>query len=99
MKRILTIAALLALTAGCAQFNTKQTDISYDDQGKPARAITTKVTAYTLFDANSTLVKSKALNTDKSQSAELGGLNQSATGTNVVEALRLAASIAASAAK
>jgi len=99
MKRIVTIAALLALTAGCAQFSTSQSDISYDDQGKPARAITTQVTAFTLFDANSALATSKAVNTDKSQSAILGGLNQSSSGTNVVEALKLAASIAASAAK
>ena len=99
MKRILSIAAVLALTAGCAQFSTQQTDTSYGTNGLPIRAITTKVFVTDFLDSNSTLTKSKTINTDKSQSAELGGLNQSATGTNVVEALRLAASIAASAAK
>ena len=99
MKRTLTAIAALALTVGCAHFSTQQSDISYDDQGKPARAIETTVTAFTLFDANSALATSKAVNTDKSQSAILGGLNQSSTGTNVVEALKLAAQIAASAAK
>ena len=99
MKRILTIAALLALAVGCAQFSTKQSDISYGTNGLPVRAITTEVKVTDFADSNSSLTKSKALNTDKSQSAELGNLNQSATSSNVVAALALAAQIAASAAK
>jgi len=98
MKKLLLVLCLLAL-ASCAQFSTKQSDISYGTNGLPIRAITTEVKVTDFADSNSSLTKSKALNTDKSQSAELGNLNQSATSSNVVAALALAAQIAASAAK
>lgn len=98
MKRILTLVAALALTAGCASFTTTQTDTSYDTNGQPARAITTKVKVRTLFDANSALAKSKASNTDKAQTAELGGLNQSSNTTNAVAALLIISDLAKSAA-
>jgi hypothetical protein len=83
------VAALLALSlgAGCARFQTKQTDISYDEQGLPARTITTKVSAYTLFEADSKLSQFKASQTDKSQAASVGSLEQSAGSTNTVAAL------------
>jgi hypothetical protein len=78
---------LLILSSGCARFQTKQTDISYDEQGLPARTITTKVSAYTLFEAESKLAQFKATQTDKSQAASVGSLDQSAGSTNTVAAL------------
>lgn len=69
---------------GCARFSTKQTDQSYDDTGKPQRAITTKVTATTFWASSSQLANFKASQTDKTQGANVGSLNQSAdAGTNV----------------
>jgi hypothetical protein len=83
------VAALLALSlgAGCARFQTKQTDISYDTNNVPTRTITTKVSAYTFFESESKLSQFKATQTDKSQSASVGSLDQSAGSTNTVAAL------------
>jgi len=86
MKRILTIAALLALTAGCARFSTKQTDIRYE-AGSPATAITTKASAWTFFSAKSNLQNFKAKQTEATQSADVGSLAQEADATNIVAAL------------
>lgn len=81
---IITIATcLIACLTGCARFNTKQTDISYDNQGKPQRTITTQASASTLFDAKSELAKFKASQSDKTQTASVGSLNQTSTSTNV----------------
>ena len=96
---LLLVLCLLA-TASCARFSTDQSDTSYDTTtGQPLRTITTEVAVWTLFDANSALAKSKAINTDKSQSAELGGLNQSASATNIVNALQAMAQVAVTLAK
>jgi len=102
MKKLLKLTACSLLALGlcnCARFTTKQTDTSYGTNGAPLRAITTKVFVTTVFDANSALAKSKALNTDKAQSAELGGLNQSSSATNIVNALQAMAQVAATLAK
>lgn len=69
----------LLLCAGCARFVTSQTDTSYAKEGTPERAITTKASAYTLFSAKSTLSTFKATQTDKTQSATVGGLEQQAS--------------------
>jgi hypothetical protein len=99
MKRVALTILLAVVGAGCARFTTIQSDTSYDTNGIPARTITTKVAAWTFFDANSALVKSKTINTDKSQSAELGGLNQNASSSNIVAAFQSMAQVAASLAK
>lgn len=87
-----TVGLLLALAlpalmlAGCAHFSTKQTDVSYEKgiTNGPSREITTKVSAYTFFSASSELSKFKANQTDKTQSASVGSLNQSSdVSTNV----------------
>lgn len=93
MKR--TFAAILLLSvAGCARFSTTQTDISTTNPyGEPSRTITTRASSYTLFSANSKLATWKASQTDKSQGASVGGLEQTSTGTNVVAALQAIAEI------
>jgi hypothetical protein len=68
---------------GCATYTTKQSDVS------PERSITTEVSVRTFWDSGSKLADSKAVQTDKSQSATLGGLTQSATSTNVTEQLEI----------
>lgn len=77
MKSLAVI--LLVAMAGCARFQTVQTDISYDkpSPGTPSRTITTKASSYTFFASKSTLAKWKAQQTDKTQGAEVGGLAQS----------------------
>lgn len=77
MKQLLFLAGALAL-AGCANFNSTQTDLSYE-KGLPSRSIVTKTSARTLFSAKSELTRYKALTTDKTQSLGIGGLNQEAT--------------------
>lgn len=73
---------------GCANFTTKQTDTSYDDAGKPLRAITTKASATTFFDSKSSLASFKANQTDKTQSATVGSLTQETSGgTNVANTI------------
>ena len=80
-------ALILILLTGCARFHTVQSDTSYDNQGKPTRTITTKVTALALFSANSELAKFRANQSDKTQSASVGSLNLLAT-NRVVETLQ-----------
>lgn len=86
---VFVLAALSIGLGGCARFTTKQTDLSYDDQGNPTRSVTTKATAWTLIEGKSALASFKATQTDKSQSASVGSLNQesSALSTNTVASL------------
>jgi hypothetical protein len=87
----LVLLVPLILIPGCARFSTQQTDTSYATNGIPQRAITTKATAYTVFSATSELAKFKASQTDKTQSATVGTLSQTATEPtntlNTVEAI------------
>jgi hypothetical protein len=86
MKRmiVLTASAGLVLAAGCARFSTTQQDQSYDDQGKPTRAVSTRATASTFFAGKSALASWKASQTDKTQGASVGNLAlESNAGTNL----------------
>ena len=88
MKKLIPLALLLTLVVGCARFQTKQTDVSYDTEGNKTREITTKATAYTLVQSRSELANWEANQDDGSQGAKVGSLNQeSSAGTNVVQAL------------
>jgi len=87
--KLLTILTLAALLAGCATYTTRQTDIS------PERSITTEVSVRTFWDSNSQLANSAATQTDKSQSAKLGTLNQTSTSTNITEQLEILLKLAA----
>ena len=67
---------MLVFSIGCARFSTTQTDVRYDDNGKPLTSITTKATAYTLIQSKSSLTNWKAVQTEGEQGAEVGGLSQ-----------------------
>lgn len=86
-------ALIFFLAAGCARFNTKQTDLSYTEDGKPLRAITTRAASSTLFTSKSQLANFKAQQTDKTQGASVGSLSQESSGTNTVRALEAIADI------
>jgi len=73
---------------GCARFTTTQSDTSYDDLGKPLRTITTRASAVTFFEAKSALASFKATQTDKTQTAIVGGLNQEASSTNLTAGIQ-----------
>lgn len=83
---LLLLPAGLLLT-GCAHFTTTQTDIRYDETGKIATAVTTRASATTFCEASSALANFKATQTDKTQSASVGQLNQSSSATNSLAAV------------
>jgi len=100
-KSALIIGALMlgVSCTGCAHFVTKQTDVSSTDKyGIQTRTITTTAKASTFFDANSQLASFKASQTDKSQSATVGSLSQSSSGTNAVDLVSSAVGAAVNAA-
>jgi len=83
MKTLTLILAIAAL-GGCARFSTTQKDV----RDGTTTTITTKATSWTFFDSKSALAKWKATQTEKSQGAEVGGLNQESSGTNAVDLIR-----------
>ena len=92
------LALAIGLALGCARFSTKQQDLRYGETGKPATAITTKASSYTLFSSKSALANFKASQTEKTQGATVGSLNQQGA-TNTVEVLKALAEILAAAPK
>lgn len=96
MKQLLILPLLLC---GCAHFTTDQDDNTLDSTGKATHVVHTHASATTLFDANSQLAQFKASQTDKTQSASVGSLNQNSSGTNVVAALQAVAALAGAIAK
>ncbi len=89
MKTTITLLAAFALLTGCATYTTTQRDIS------PERTIETEVSVKTFWDSDSKLADSKAVQTDKSQSASLGALTQTTTSTNITEQLEILLKLAA----
>ena len=87
MIGLLLLAACGALLMGCSTFTTTQTDFSYEE-GKPVRQITTKAKARTFWDSKSALASFAATQSDKTQSAKVGGLSQESSGTNALEVVR-----------
>lgn len=84
MKNLTLITATLLLLncVGCARYKTVQKDYSYEYNEKnnrvyAVRKINTKVAVGTFADSKSQLASSKTTQTDKTQGAVLGGLNQS----------------------
>lgn len=90
MKKLSLLSLLLLLT-GCASFVTEQTDISYtDENGNEVRYIRTAVKAATRLESHSQLANFKATQTDKTQSANVGTLNQDTNPTNMVKIVEAA---------
>lgn len=81
MKRTLLLVAFLPL-AGCAHFETTQID-----QRGTNNVISTKASATTFFQSKSALANFKASQSEKTQSATVGGLNQEADGATGIAAL------------
>lgn len=80
MKRLLLLIPVLLI--GCTTFRSQQIERSSDGTTR-----TTDINAITFFDSHSDLSKLRATTTDKSQTTTIGGLDQSASGTNVVTLL------------
>lgn len=79
----------IVLLVGCARFSTTQRDERTNEKTGETTTITTKAAAWTFFESKSTLAKWKATQTEKSQGAEVGGLEQSSSATtNAVELVR-----------
>lgn len=86
---------LLALSAaGCSTFTTEQKDKSYAQitngttvASVPLREVSTTAKARTFWDSKSALANFKATQTDKSQNATVGSLNQEASSTNLTSQL------------
>lgn len=78
----LLASLLLVPTSGCARFSTYQADNRYE-AGKLAGKIETKATSFTLFSSKSRLTQFHASQTEKTQSAKVGTLDQQGA-TNTV---------------
>jgi len=85
------ILSVLTLV-GCARFHTTQVDSSYD-KGQLVRTITTSAGSTTFFDSQSALASFKASQSDKTQSASVGSLNQETSSTNSVAMLKAVAEL------
>jgi len=84
--KTLTLIVAIAFT-GCASFKTKQVDERVLSDGSYTK-ITTRATSRTLFTSKSDLANFKAQQTEGTQSATVGSLGQTSSGTNAVEALK-----------
>ena len=86
MKRLLPFT--LALLAGCANFRTVQTDESTTSpEGIETRKITTTATARTFAASKQALAQWKATQSDKSQGASVGQLNQESDASDLTRAI------------
>jgi hypothetical protein len=83
---LLVLLFVAGFASGCARFVTVQTDASYEN-GKIVRQITTRASAHTLFEGKSALAQFQATQTDKTQSAKVGSLNQESTNQAVIDLL------------
>ena len=78
----------VALLSGCAQFSTHQTDVTTTSaDGTETRTITTRASGRTFAASRQALATWKATQTDKSQGASVGGLNQESDASGLTKAL------------
>lgn len=82
-----TLLFLTILCTGCASFKTKQIDERQLTDGSYTK-VSTYAASRTLFTSKSDLANFKASQTEGQQSASVGTLGQSSSGTNAVEALK-----------
>lgn len=76
MRNLLLMLAVCAVV-GCASTRIEQTEIAPDGTRRE-----TSFRGRTFFDSKSELARAKTTMTDKSQSVDVSGLSQSASGTN-----------------
>ena len=84
MKTTITIIAIALLSVGCARFNTTQKEVRTAD----ATTITTRATAWTFIQSKSSLANWEATQSEGSQGAKVGQLDQESDGTVVVDAMK-----------
>ena len=84
---VILLAACLLFSPGCSSFRTVQTDERINAKTGEKTKISTKATSRTFFDSKSALTSFKAAQTEKSQGASVGSLNQESAGTNAVNTL------------
>jgi hypothetical protein len=83
-----TLPLILLLAAGCANFRTVQTDESTTSpEGVETRKITTTATARTFAASKQALAQWKATQSDKTQGASVGQLNQEADASDLTRAI------------
>lgn len=70
----LIVVLFVSFPAGCAKFQSVQTDLSYE-KGTPSRQITTRTSSTTFFASKSDLTRYRAATSDKIQSLGIGSLN------------------------
>lgn len=96
MKKLTVIPLFALALAGCASFSTTQVDERNKDG---TTKVTTTVKARTLWESRSALANFKASQTEKTQGASVGSLNQEASSTNAVRAIEALERIAVGTAK
>jgi len=88
MKATSKIALVaLSLLCGCAQFKTKQTSSDTETNGVPVRTVTTEATAVSFLAGKQALAGWKASQTDTSQGASIGALDQESDASKLVQAV------------
>lgn len=87
-----TLLPILLILTGCASFKTKQVDERILTDGSRT-TVSTYASSRTLFTSKSDLANFKAQQTEGQQSASVGTLGQSSSGTNAVRALEALDSI------
>lgn len=87
-----TLLPFLLILTGCASFKTKQVDERILTDGSRT-TVSTYASSRTLFTSKSDLANFKAQQTEGQQSASVGTLGQSSSGTNAVRALEALDSI------
>ena len=75
--------------AGCSTFSTTQVDERIDAKTGEKTTVTTKAASTTFFDSHSALSQFRAIQTEKSQQATVGSLNQDTSGTNVTKLIEI----------
>lgn len=66
----------MLLAAGCARFSTHQYDIREDTKRGTKTTVETTAAGWTFFSARSSLATWKATQSEKTQGAAVGGLEQ-----------------------
>ena len=99
MKKLIVLTTC-TLLCGCARFGTNQVQYdTFNTNGEiVSRRTETTASSFTFFDSKSALATFKASQSDKTQSATVGGLTQEASGSNAVNMVDAVVQAAVSAA-
>jgi len=87
MKKSLATIWLAIFCLGCSTFVTTQLDERFNPTTGEKTTIRTRVAAKTFWEAQAALANFKASQTEKTQGATVGSLNQEANSTNAIRAI------------